>query len=283
MPALILNDRILLLVGGAEAEHFLQNLITANVETLGEGEARPCALLTPQGKILFDFLISRAPEGGFCLDVRTELLEALTKRLTLYKLRAAVTFTSDGDRPVVAGWGGQKPEGALHDARFPKEAGAWRLYGSGADLDADRTAWDMTRIDFGVVESGADFALSDAFPHDLLMDLNGGVDFRKGCYVGQEVVSRMHHRGTARRRPAIVSAETTLPDTGSKILAGEKPVGALGTVVDGKSLAIVRADRVGDAINEELLLSAEGVPVTLSFPSWTGLEFSRQDQTGTGH
>lgn len=283
MPALILNDRILVHVDGAEAEHFLQNLITANVETLGEGEARPCALLTPQGKVLFDFLISRAPDGGFHLDVRTDLLEAFVKRLTLYKLRAAVTFTSDGDRPIVAGWGGRMPEGALHDARFPKEAGAWRFYSSEVDLDADRTAWDMARIDFGVVESGADFALSDAFPHDVLMDLNGGVDFRKGCYVGQEVVSRMHHRGTARRRPAIVSAETALPDTGSRILAGEKPVGALGTVVNGKSLAIIRADRVGEAINEELLLSAEGVPVTLSFPGWTGLEFSRQDQTGTGH
>lgn len=281
MPALILKDRTLVHVDGAEAGHFLQNLITTNVETLGEREARPSALLTPQGKILFDFLISCAPDGGFDLDVRAGIAEDFVKRLTLYKLRAKVSFNIDGDRPVIAGWGGHLPEAALDDKRFPEAAGAWRLYGSGAILDAERSAWDAVRIENGVAESGADFELSDVFPHDVLMDKNDAVDFRKGCYVGQEVVSRMHHRGTARRRPAIVSAETALPATQTSIVAGEKPVGTLGTVVDEKSLAIIRVDRASDALAEEISLSAGGVPVTLAFPDWTGLEFSAGDPSGT--
>lgn len=279
MPALILTDRTAVHVDGAEAEHFLQNLITANVETLETGHVQPAALLTPQGKILFDFLISRAPESGFCLDIARELVDDFLKRLTLYKLRAKVSFDRQADTPVIAGWDGTGPDGAVIDVRFPRSAAVWRLYGSKATSDAQQTDWDRLRIAHGVAESGSDYALSDAFPHDILMDKNHGVDFRKGCYVGQEVVSRMHHRGTARRRVVKVSGETTLPASGTSILAGTKPVGELGTVTGGQALAIVRTDRVADALAAAVPLTADGVAVTLTLPDWTGLSFKPDSQT----
>lgn len=279
MPALILTDRTTVHVDGAEAEHFLQNLITANVETLKTGCVQAAALLTPQGKILFDFLISRAPEGGFHLDIDGKLTDGFIRRLTLYKLRAKVSFDRQADTPVIAGWDQPRPDAALIDNRFPETAGVWRLYGSNANLGAEQADWDSLRIAYGVAESGSDYALSDAFPHDILMDKNHGVDFRKGCYVGQEVVSRMHHRGTARRRVVTVSGEATLPPSGTSIQAGTKPVGELGTVSGDRALAIVRIDRVADAMAAKHPLTADGFAVTLTLPDWTGLSIKPDNQT----
>ena len=277
MPALVLPDRNVVHVNGADAGHFLQNLITANIDTLARGEAGSAALLTPQGKILFDFLVSRTGETGFACDIRADQTADFIRRLTLYKLRAAVTFEMRQDLQVVAGWDADVPEGALRDLRFPAEAGVWRLYGREAVSDADRQAWDSLRIAHGVAESGSDFVLSDIFPHDILMDKNGGVDFRKGCYVGQEVVSRMQHRGTARRRVAIVTAQSGGLETGAVVLAGEKPVGVVGTVADNAALAVVRTDRVADALAQDMELTLDGMPVTLALPAWTGLSFNRGD------
>ncbi|MCZ4289079.1 YgfZ/GcvT domain-containing protein [Hoeflea alexandrii] len=287
MPALILPDRTVIRVDGADAQHFLQNLVTANVEAIKPGEAQPAALLTPQGKILFDFLVSKAGETAYDCDIRSDLADDFIRRLTLYKLRAAVRFEALG-QPVIAGWDGEAPAGALRDLRFPREANVWRLYDEGPALDADRAAWDAIRIKFGVAESGADFALSDVFPHDILMDRNGGVDFRKGCYVGQEVVSRMQHRGTARRRVAVLTAAKDLPaasDTGAEIgiLAGGKPAGSLGSVAGKAGLAIVRTDRVADALSQGLQLTLDGVPVTLTLPGWTGLSFNSGDANASDH
>lgn len=278
MPALILTDRTTLHVDGAEAEHFLQNLITTNVETLTTGRVQAAALLTPQGKILFDFLVSRAPESGFHLDIDTKLTDDFLKRLTLYKLRAKVSFDRLAETPVIAGWDDPLPHGALLDGRFPPSAGVWRLYGGNAGLGAEHADWDRLRIAYGVAESGSDYAVSDVFPHDLLMDKNHGVDFRKGCYVGQEVVSRMHHRGTARRRVVSVKCEGRLPESGTSLMAGDKPVGALGTVVADQALAIVRTDRVADALAANIPITADGVAVTLTLPDWTGLSFEPDNQ-----
>tara|TARA_R110002020_G_scaffold364263_3_gene576612 strand:+ start:25181 stop:26074 length:894 start_codon:yes stop_codon:yes gene_type:complete len=282
VPALVLSDRKIIRVDGADAEHFLQNLITANVDAIKTGEARPSALLTPQGKVLFDFLISKSGETGYDCDIRADCVADFIRRLTLYKLRAAVTFETLDDVPVIAGWDGAAPLGALADKRFPKQAGVWRLYGSGSVLDAGLADWDAIRIAHGVAESGADFALSDVFPHDIMMDKTEGVDFKKGCYVGQEVVSRMQHRGTARRRVATVTAPTALPargedGTAATILAGNKPVGSLGSVAGNEGLAIVRTDRVADAAAQNIVLTVAGQPVTLALPAWSGLSFDSGD------
>ena len=279
MPALILSDRSIVQVDGADARHFLQNLITANLDKLVPGEVQTSALLTPQGKILFDFLISASGDDSYRCDIRTDLVADFIRRLTLYKLRATVTFEQLTETRVIVGWDGDAPHGALRDTRFPEQAHVWRLYGSGSVLDAEHPAWDAVRIAHGVAESGSDFALSDVFPHDVLMDKNGGVDFRKGCYVGQEVVSRMQHRGTARRRVATLTAQTDLPagndpEAELTIRAGDKPVGNIGSTAGKSALAIVRTDRVADALDQGVALTVEGIPVTLTLPDWTGLSFT---------
>lgn len=155
----------------------------------------------------------------------------------------------------------------LRDTRFAGSP-VFRTYGAAAGGDDGIDAWQAFRISQGVAESGADYALGDAFPHDVLLDETGGVGFRKGCYVGQEVVSRMQHRGTARRRVMIASAEASLPPTGTDILAGGRSIGSLGSVSGSQALAIVRIDRVRDAQDTGQQIVAGGVALTLSIPAW---------------
>jgi folate-binding protein YgfZ len=251
MPAVFLENRSLISVAGAEAEPFLQNLITTDLAALTVDEARPGALLTPQGKILFDFMVWR--DGAhFVLETDAEQSDGLLKRLVMYRLRAPVE--------------GRK------DARFAKAGIALVRTPSGHDAD-DPVLYDDLRIDNGIPVSGRDFALQDAFPHDVLMDLNGGLSFRKGCYVGQEVVSRMQHRGTARRRVVTVVGESGLPATGTEITSGGKPMGTLGSISGNRGLAILRIDRAGDAIASATPILAGEVAVSLSLPAWSGLVF----------
>ena len=270
MPSVFLPHRALIRIGGADADSFLQNLITTDIVAMAPAEARPGALLTPQGKILFDFMIWR--DGtDFIIETDREQQEALTKRLTMYKLRAAVTLAPVDAEGVTVSWGDEAADGVA-DSRFAK-AGVTLLRQAGKHGTGDIALYDGLRAANGVVTSGADYALQDAFPHDVLMDFNGGLSFKKGCYVGQEVVSRMQHRGTARRRVVTVSASSDLPAGGTEITAGGKPVGTLGTVTGTTGLAIVRIDRAGEAMAAETPLLAGDVPVTLALPVWTGLSF----------
>ena len=270
MPAVFLKDRSLIAVGGAEAESFLQNLITTDIISMGADEARPGALLTPQGKILFDFVIWRDGDG-FIIETDAAQREALLKRLTMYRLRAPVTLTPVAEDGVTVSWDENATEG-VKDSRFAK-AGVTLIRRAGHHGDDSARSYDALRIESGIVTSGPDYALQDAFPHDVLMDFNGGLSFKKGCYVGQEVVSRMQHRGTARRRVVIVSAGAALPAGGTEITASGKPIGTLGSVEGQRGLAIVRIDRAGEAMASGILLLAGDVSVTLSLPAWSGLSF----------
>jgi folate-binding protein YgfZ len=271
MPSVTLSGRALLRLSGKDAETFLQALITTNLPDLPEGEIRPGALLTPQGKILFDFLIRRDGAEAFLIETTEDQRDSLLKRLTMYKLRAAVDLSVlQGDAVTVA-WDDAEAD-APRDARFAK-AGLDVSRRPGASGNDDAALYDLLRISAGVPEAGRDYALSDVFPHDALLDLNGGLSFRKGCYVGQEVVSRMQHRGTARRRPVIVKGETALPPSGTELLAGGKPVGTLGSVSGMLGLAIVRIDRAADAMQGGTPITADGAPVTVELPAWTGLAF----------
>lgn len=272
MPRVRLDDRAIVSVSGKDAEDLLQGLITTDLDALTADEARPGALLTPQGKILFDFMISRHGDG-FRLETAAEQAEALLKRLTMYKLRSAVTLSLDTETPTVVAFDEPKASG-YRDHRFEK-AGAvvFRTYGE-ADTDTASAAdFDQLRIASGIAVSGPDFALQDAFPHDVLMDRNGALSFRKGCYVGQEVVSRMQHRGTPRRRVVIVSGASALPESGTAITAEGKSIGTLGTVRGASALAIVRIDKAGEAMANGVDLLAGDVPVTVTLPEWTGLSF----------
>ena len=269
-----LTDRSVLTVTGEDADSFLQNLVTSDLDLLGPGEVRPSALLTPQGKILFDFLVSRI-DGGLRLDVADQARGALAKRLALYKLRAkvAVAPSEDAVFAVVDG----PPDGDfLIDRRFPDEA-VRRAYGAVPDAGGDipAAAFDALRIRAGIAEAEKDFPASDVFPHDVLLDQNGGVSFKKGCYVGQEVVSRMQHRGTARRRIVLVQAEGHL-SPGATLMAGDRLIGTVLSAIPGLAgdggdgMALVRIDRLALALSADVVLSVDGVPVDVTIPAWAG-------------
>ena len=269
MPTVHLTSRAIVSVDGAEAEPFLQNLITPDLAALAAGEARPGALLTPQGKILFDFLIARS-QDGFRLECRAEIADDLVKRLTIYKLRATVTIAKREQELVAVSWGDEsatsQSDSSVRDMRFFEPVR--RHYEAFPAATADETAWTARRAQDGVAESGADFELSDAFPHDVLYDQNGGVGLKKGCFVGQEVVSRMQHRGTARRRVMIATSADALPISGTEITVNGRPVGTLGSHAAGAGIAIVRIDRVKDALDAGHDILAGDARLTLTIPSW---------------
>jgi tRNA-modifying protein YgfZ len=266
-----LPTRRLLRIAGADAQDFLHSLITTDVEGLAENEARPGALLTPQGKILFDFLIWKSGDS-FIIETEESQRDALIKRLTMYKLRAAVELAALPDEGITVYWDDEADQGAVVDGGFAK-AGIAVSRTPGRLADGAAEGYQALRITAALATSGDDYALQDAFPHDILLDKNGGLSFKKGCYVGQEVVSRMQHRGTARRRVAAVTADAALPVSGTEITAGGKPVGTLGSVSGTQALAIVRIDRVGDALAAGVPLMAGDTAVSIELPAWTGLAF----------
>jgi folate-binding protein YgfZ len=271
MPTVHLRDRAIIDVEGHDAEAFLQNIITTDLASLGEGEARVSALLSPQGKILFDFLVSRAGNEHLLLDCRAALADDFLRRLGLYRMRAKATIGKRDQAFVAVSWGDDSStsqnDSTLADTRFPKAAEVSRHYSLPLPPEnASEADWHTLRIEHGVAESGFDYAAGDAFPHDVLLDENGGVGFKKGCYIGQEVVSRMQHRGTARRRVLIAEAAHPLPASGADVVAGDRAIGTLGTVVGRKALAIVRIDRAKEAIDAGQPIAAAGVALTLKIP-----------------
>jgi folate-binding protein YgfZ len=286
MPFAQLKDRALVSVSGLDAEHFLQNILTTDLDVLRSGEAKPGALLAPQGKILFDFLIARAGDNAFRLDCRADIADDFVRRLMLYKLRAKVDIAKLDQQLVGVAWGDDSiasriDSTAVADTRF-SDAAVTRLYGDTPTSpdSGDLADWQAFRIANGIAESGADYQLGDAFPHDVLLDETGGVGFRKGCYVGQEVVSRMQHRGTARRRVLIVSAEHTLPAPGTELTVEGRPLGTLGSTAGNIGLAIARIDRVKAALDTGQYIMAGTVPVLLAIPAWATFSFP-QEPVGT--
>ncbi len=265
----LLRDRGVIKIDGEDAASFLQGLLTNDVERLAEGEARYAALLTPQGKILFDMLVVRAPpEAGaaFLLDCAAEQAADLARRLGFYKLRAKVSVAdASAECAVVAFWG-EEPETPPETVLYadPRDSGlGWRaiLKREVALTFGEEHAptYDALRIGAGVPKGGVDFAYGDSFPHDANFDLLNGVDFAKGCYVGQEVVSRMKHRGTARKRVARVKALGDPPSPGTPVLDGELAVGTLGSSSGREALAMLRLDRAEEAKAAGRALTAGGV------------------------
>ncbi|MCD2177573.1 CAF17-like 4Fe-4S cluster assembly/insertion protein YgfZ [Rhizobium sp. C1] len=269
MARAFLATRGWLTVSGPDASDFLQGLITTDLDSLEPGVAAPGALLTPQGKIMFFFMISKS-DSGFLVETDAGSLDALIKRLTMYKLRAKVDLAKLEATGATVVWDEMQPEGSTKDIRFAKAGmDLYRLPGGSGICEG----YDALRAQAGVPEAGVDFPLQDAFPHDVLLDKSGGVSFKKGCYVGQEVVSRMQHRSTARRRLVTVAAESALPASGTEIRTGGKIIGALGTVADKAGLAIIRIDRAGAAMAAGTPILAGETPLTVRLPAWSGLEF----------
>jgi tRNA-modifying protein YgfZ len=282
MKAAFLPDRGVVKVGGEDARNFLNGLVTSDLTGLKPGLGRFGALLTPQGKIIADFLITEAPAGhggGFLIDAPRALAQGLADKLGFYKLRAKVLVENLSDGlGVLAAWDGEpamRPDLSFADPR--NAALGWRILIPedlkqkvadlvGADL-VDSSVYETRRIAMGVPRGGLDFTYGDAFPHETNMDRLHGVDFDKGCYVGQEVVSRMQHRGTARTRIVRVTLEDFSPETGVAVLAGDKQVGTMGSTAGGKGLALLRIDRVADALDAGASLSAGGLAIRLTDPN----------------
>ena len=281
MKAALLPDRGVVKVSGNDARDFLNGLVTTDVTLLRPGLGRFGALLTPQGKITTDFLITEAPSGhggGFLIDCPRVLAQGLADKLGFYRLRAKVVVENLSDSlAVLAAWDGDpalKPDLAFADPR--SETLGWRilvpeeLAQKAADLIGaemvDSTAYDAHRIASGVPRGGLDFIYGDAFPHETNMDRLHGVDFDKGCYVGQEVVSRMQHRGTARTRTVRIILDGPAPEPGAVVLAGDKPVGTMGSAAGHNGLALIRIDRVADALDAAIPLTSGGLAIRLAEP-----------------
>ena len=270
-----LTDRGAVSVAGPDAEKLLQGLVT-NDPPSAIGTAAFAGLLSPQGKILFDFFIVRIADG-FLLDVARDKAADLVKRLTLYRLRSNVQIADrSAGVAVAAAWGEQgtsSPGEASSvvaryaDPRLPA-MGQRVIQSSNAEPDRSAAAYHAHRIALGVPEGGRDYVFGDTFPHEALFDQLHGVSFEKGCYVGQEIVSRMQHRGTARKRIVQVTAETDLPQPGTDVLAGEVVIGTLGSVNDRAGLALVRLDRAAEFKAKGIALTAAGVSLTLHKPAF---------------
>ena len=262
MKAALLQDRGVVKVAGDGARNFLQGLVTADMLTLTPGTARFCALLTPQGKIIADFIAIEAPaadSGGFYLDIPRALGATLVAKLNLYKLRAKVMVEDLSETlAVLAAWDGGGTAAAATDL--------------GAAL-VDAREYEAHRIALGVPRGGVDFGYGDAFPHETDMDQLGGVDFAKGCYVGQEVVSRIEHRGTARTRAVPIRYDGAAPQAGVTVTAGAHQVGTMGSAAGGCGVALLRLDRIADAMSRGDKLSAGGVPIRLVKPDWARFPF----------
>ncbi|WP_018264147.1 MULTISPECIES: CAF17-like 4Fe-4S cluster assembly/insertion protein YgfZ [Methylosinus] len=270
--ATLLSDRGVVEVAGPDAAKYLHGILTQNVKTIEAGELRFAALLTPQGKIIVDFFIfARVGEDGLVLllDCASNMVETLLDRLKFYKLRAAVTLTDrSADYASVA-----FPEAtakpaidAIALAADPRaESLGWRGLVTreiaGTLATAPRDAYDAKRIAAAAPEGGLDFVYGDAFPHEANMDRLAGVDFKKGCFLGQEVVSRMKHRGPVRKRVATFHAEGAAPAPGTTIKAGEVEIGVTGSAVGGEGLALIRLDRLADAKAGGSTPLANGVPL----------------------
>lgn len=279
LTASLLDDRGAVMVSGDDARSFLHGLLTNDVEHLALGQARHAALLTPQGKILFDMFVV-ATEEGFLLDVGRALVAEFVKRLTFYRLRAKVTITDlSGETVVAALWAGEPAlpgETVFADPRLaglgsravlPAAEASDLLQAAGATIVPPEVYHDH-RIVLGVPEGGKDYALGDTFPHEADMDQLGGIDFAKGCYVGQEVVSRMQHKTTVRKRVVPVTVPGVGLIGGAEVTAGDLVVGHMGSSTAAGGLALLRLDRVEDALAKKTPLMAGGFEVKVVKPAW---------------
>jgi hypothetical protein len=260
-----LASRSVVSITGPDWRSFLQGLLTQDVESLVAGEARFAALLTPQGKLLFDLFVVGAQDG--CLiDVAAVRREDLIRRLTMYRLRAKVGIAL-ADAAVSVRWpaeAGAAGEGWVADPR-PAALG-WRGYGAvapeGAEM-VDEAAYHTHRLALGVPDPDGDCPPETTYPIEAGFDLLGGIDFRKGCFVGQETTSRMKRRGQIKNRMLPIAFDGPPPPFGAEVLAGERRAGEVLSGQAGRAMALLRLDRIEDAA-----LSVDGREVRVEWPAY---------------
>ncbi|MGE0846204.1 MAG: folate-binding protein YgfZ [Flavobacteriaceae bacterium] len=260
----ILDDRAVVAVEGPDARHLLQSLLTVEID--GIAAPRHAALLTPQGKIMFEFVLYPSGDDGVLIDIHESLAAEFVKRLTFYRLRAKATI-EDRSQALKVGWA--KDGGGLDaDPRLAALGGRGLVASSQAEgLASGAEAFRRHRMDLGVAEMVHDYDPSDIFPHDAGLDLLMGVDFDKGCFVGQEVVSRMKHRGGARKRFLPVTLDGPA-EKGAEIAAGERGLAVMGGSEANEGLALFRLDRLEEALAAGQSLKAGETLVTPRRPDW---------------
>jgi folate-binding protein YgfZ len=253
-----LSDRGIVALSGPDALTWLDNLVTADLTRLDRAPVVFSALLSPQGKMLFEFFVWKARDS-LLLDVWLAQSEGLVKRLRLYKLRAQVDFR-DATADWAVGWAegsGQAKDLDSTTAPDPRSDGSlWRgLYPRTVALSAvDAQAYAAARVRLNLPEAPDDYTLGDVFLHEANMDLAGGVSFTKGCFIGQEVVSRMQNKTVVRKRVVRIASDEPLA-CGNEIKIGEAVIGRVGTVANRDGLALLRLDRVVEALDKGDLLT----------------------------
>ncbi len=271
----LLPDRGVVSVTGEDAVSFLDNLITNDMSALKTaGDAMHAALLSPQGKILFEFFVVRTP-AGFLLETALAQTAALAKRLGMYKLRAKIEVKDVAGEVVVAVLTGDvraRPAGAIsfvdpREARLGDRvliaapAVGEAIAQTGA-LRMTADAYHAHRIAFGVPDAGRDYAIGDTFPHEANFDRLHGVSFTKGCFVGQEVVARMQNKTVVRKRVTRITGAGPLV-SGADVTVGEAVIGTVGSVAGPEGLAIMRLDRVAEALDKGQRILAGGIAVSV--------------------
>ena len=262
-----LPERAVIAVSGADARTFLQRVITRGPEDLPEGGAQLSALLTPQGKILCEFIVFDDGEGGLLIDAPESEVDGLIKRFTLYKMRANAGIERRGDLAVAAARGAGEAEltkAALAATRDPRsDAMGLRAITPADSLPSQPAAYHSARIAAGTPEFGADYGPGEVFSTDVNHDLMDGVDYKKGCFVGQEVASRMHRKAGVKKRTVRLSFDAAALDAGADLTAGDTPVGAVTSTAGALALARVRVDRLAKALAAGETLAANGAMATL--------------------
>jgi len=260
----LLEDRAVIELRGEDARALLQGLVSVDMERLSNRGNIFGALLSPQGKIQFDFFIHAAPDA-LLIDIAQNRADDFLKRMMLYRLRSKVELKNvSNEKQVMVEW--PAAVGHAPDARLAALGARYIVEGTPATT-ATPAAYHAHRLSLGVPEGGRDFAFDDLFPHDAMMDALHGVDFHKGCYVGQEVVSRVHHRASARKRFHILKAENAraLPNAGEAIMIADKSVGTLGSSSGPLALGLLRIDKIEGS---DAKLRVGDVEITASLPDY---------------
>jgi hypothetical protein len=262
----VLADRAIISLSGPDTRSLLQGLITNDIARLSPERPLYAALLTPQGKILFDFLLfERATE--IVIDCAAPTARDLAKRLSLYRLRAKVQIDLRDDLKVVASWDDAVADGHADPRLSALGTRKIIVRSDVANGDSGADTYLAHRLALGVPE-GADFGQDRLFALDADLEELHGVAFDKGCYVGQELTARMKHRGTARKRlvPVVTEDGGDCPPHGETLLANGRDVGTVVSVHGGRGFALVRLDRLAEA--GDAAMEAAGMRLTIVRPSW---------------
>jgi hypothetical protein len=265
-----LPDRGVVSLSGPEAVDFLDNIATNDLSGMHTGEARFAGLLTPQGKILFEFFALQTADG-FLLETRADRAADLLKRLMMYKLRAKIALADvSADYGIAAAWGPEAPtvtEGWVYTDPRNAELG-WRVIVPRATTNGlagqvvPEALYHERRVALGVAEGGFDYPLGDTFPHEANYDRLHSVSFTKGCFVGQEVVARMQNKTVVRKRVTLVTGAEPLT-TGAEIRVGTAVIGTVGSVAGPHGLALLRIDRAAEAADKGDPLTAGTATITV--------------------